>query len=259
MSPFFRNDYRGHMLYPATYIGFRIARNRKPVSPVEWVKIPAGKYTMGTSRSAQGFEDAVPAHKVEIKAFEISKTAVTVGQYAECMNKTKCSAPGTDEGCNWGKLDRQDHPVNCVDWNQANQYAGFAGARLISESEWEYAARSEGKAFLYPWGDSYPTRDLLVMGEKGTMPVCSRIYGNTEHGLCDMSGNVFQWLQDTYQPSYTGVPADGSAVNSNGELRVLRGSPFNNQNEWLMTTIYRFSANQGARYSFIGFRVAKSI
>lgn len=239
-------------------IGFRLAKSIKSVLPIDWVTIPGGKFKMGTSGFLPGLEDTKPAHEVSIKTLEMSKTDVTVGQYLECVSKGKCTAPDAGEGCNWSKPGRQEHPVNCVDWNQANQYAEFAGARLPSEAEWEYAARSGGKDHTYPWGNSLPVTDLLVMNVKGTAAVCSRPAGNTEQGLCDMGGNVFQWVQDKYVNAYEGAPADGSPVENGGPLRALRGSSFNNANEILMRSVYRFATAPGYRYDFIGFRVAKS-
>ncbi|MCX5792581.1 MAG: formylglycine-generating enzyme family protein, partial [Elusimicrobia bacterium] len=116
-----------------------------PTRPVEWVTLNGGKFTMGTDSGEQGFEDARPIREVAIKTFNISKTAVTVEQYAECVFKGHCTEPNTGGYCNWGVAGRQLHPVNCVSWDQAYAYARFKGGRLPSESEWEYAATSGGK------------------------------------------------------------------------------------------------------------------
>lgn len=259
---YYRSDRRTYTTDSVLYgysplVGFRLARSLSPIVPIDWVTIPGGKFKMGTSGFVPGFEDTKPAHDVSIKAFEMSKTDVTVGQYLECVSKGKCTAPDAGEGCNWAKPGRQEHPVNCVDWNQANQYAEFAGARLPSEAEWEYAARSGGKDNTYPWGNSLPVTDLLVMNAKGTAAVCSRPAGNTEQGLCDMGGNVFQWVQDKYVNSYEGAPVDGSPVENGGPLRGLRGSSFNNANESLMRSVYRFATAPGYRYDIFGFRLAR--
>jgi|GEM_PF-1827366 len=254
-----RADFRGFFIDSQSEdsIGFRLVKAAE-VKPVEWVSIPGGKFMMGTAGFSAGFEDTKPAHEVVIKPFEMFKTDVTVAQYAECVNAGKCTTPGTGGNCNWGIRERQKHPVNCVDWSQANQYAEFRGARLPSEAEWEYAARSGGKNYNYPWGDSLPTSDMAVMNANGTMPVCSKLAGNTEQGLCDMAGNVYQWVQDRYQNSYVGAPVDGEAFEITGPLRVLRGSKFNANNASLLRTAYRFSTAPGYRYDFIGFRIAKS-
>ena len=136
--------------------------------------------------------------------------------------------------CNWGYEDREAHPINCVDWTQASAYCAWVGGRLPTESEWEYAARDGGKDQIYPWGDASATCEYAVMddggdgcGEGRTWPVCSKPKGNTSHGLCDMSGNVWEWVQDWYHSSYTGAPTDGSAWEDPvGSNRVIRGGSF---------------------------------
>ena len=241
------------------------AVNGAPSSPLEWVTINGGKFVMGTNSSQLGLEDANPLHEVAIKTFDISRTAVTVEQYGECVLNGACTEPGTGRDCNWGLPGRQLHPVNCVDWNQANQYARFMGARLPSESEWEYAARSGGKDQRYPWGNEEASCARAVMagkdgqgcGKKSTMPVCSRPAGNTEQGLCDMAGNVFQWVQDKYQDSYKGAP-DGSAFEDAGSRRVMRGGSFSYYPPVGLRADFRSNDKPKERSNDVGFRLAKS-
>lgn len=228
----------------------------EPSTTVEWVSISGGKFTMGTT-SGQGFEDAKPVHEVAIKTFKMSKTDVTVAQYSECVIKGGCTEPATGGYCNWGKAGRGNHPVNCVDWNQAKQYAKFKGARLPSEAEWEYAATSGGRNQKYPWGNDEPTSELVVFNANSTMPVCSKPKGNTAQGLCDMSGNVWQWVQDTYQNSYAGAPVDGSAVEVAGFYRVLRGGSFDLTGARYLRADFRDYFEPGYRYFDLGFRLAK--
>ncbi|MCX5792844.1 MAG: formylglycine-generating enzyme family protein [Elusimicrobia bacterium] len=237
--------------------------------PVEWVAIKGGKFTMGTNGDEIGLEDAKPAHVVAIKTFEMSKTAVTVEQYSECVARGRCTEPKTGSYCNWGKAGRETHPVNCVSWHQADQYAKFKGARLPSESEWEYAATGGGRDQKYPWGNDEPTCDKAVMfgngdsgcGTDATMPVCSKPAGNTAQGLCDMAGNVYQWVQDESGQSYDGAPADGSAFEGKvpGRVRGMRGSPFDlGASSVAMSVIDRSSYCSDNSASEIGFRLAKS-
>ncbi len=255
--------------------------------PVEWVAISGGKFMMGTDSGERGFENAKPVHEVAVKTFYMSKTAVTVEQYEECVIKGKCTEPGTGVRCEWGQA-RKLYPVNCVDWKQANQYARFKGARLPSESEWEYAATSGGRNQKYPWGNEAPTCDRVVRygnggsgcGNFGTMPVCSKTAGNTAQGLCDMAGNVWQWVEDNYQDSYKGAPIDGSAFKAAGgvpprrengklllsippdsafsSLRVVRGGSFDDGYASAFRADYRHSFPPGLRYDSIGFRLARS-
>ncbi len=237
-----------------------------PTKPVEFITIPGGKFTMGTDSGENGFEDAKPIHKVTIKTFDMSKTAVTVEQYAECVINGGCTEPATGDYCNWGVAGRQLHPVNCVDWDQASKYAKFKGGRLPSESEWEYAATSGGKNQKYPWGNDEPTCDKAVMygncgygcGKDSTMPVCSKTAGNTAQGLCDMAGNVWQWVQDKYQDSYKDAPVDGSAFEAAGSNRVLRGGSFNYRDASYLRADRRDYSDPGYRYDIIGFRLVRS-
>jgi len=187
----------------------------------------------------------------------MSKTDVTVEQYAECVIKGECTEPVTGDYCNWGKAGRQLHPVNCVDWNQAQAYAKFKGARLPSEAEFEYAATSGGRNQKYPWGNQEPTSELAVFNTNSTMPVCSKPNGNTAQGLCDMAGNVWQWVQDKYQDSYKGATVDGSAVEGTGSDRVIRGGSFYNSVASFLRADCRDNYVPGHRGANVGFRLVR--
>lgn len=250
--------------------GYVIANDPNPGAPVrevEWVALRGGRFMMGTDSPAEAFADAKPVRQVSLGGFQMSKTAVTVEQYAECVIQGRCAAPGTGGHCNWGRTGRRLHPVNCVDWHQAAAYAEFKGARLPTEAEWEYAASGGGRNQQYPWGNEPASCDRAVMqdesgmgcGAGGTLPVCSRPEGNTPEGLCDMAGNVAQWVQDKYQDSYSGAPSDGRAFEGEGNLRVARGGSY----EEPRVSRLRVDARRGAfgglvdRYESIGFRLAR--
>jgi len=228
----------------------------------KWFKIPGGVFNMG---SADGQNDEKPVHRVNVRPFEMSQTEVTVWQYRQCVQAGACTAPDTGSGCNWDVADRQDHPVNCVDWEQAKKYASFVGGRLPTEAEWEYAARSGGKDRKYPWGDQDATCDRAVMshggngcGKGGTWPVCSKPEGNTEQGLCDMAGNVWEWVSDKYHDSYNGASNDGSSWEGAGSRRVLRGGSWY-YDAGVVRAAYRDNGAPGARGESLGFRVARSL
>lgn len=248
-----------------------------PGRPVEWVSIRGGRFLMGAD-DMPGCEEARPVHEVNIRTFEMSRTLVTVEQYAECVIRGKCALPGNDKNsnnganCNWGKDGRQFHPVNCVTWDQAKRYAQFMRARLPSEAEWEYAATGGGKRQKYPWGDDAPTCARAVMddggygcGNNGTMPVCSRPLGNTAQGVCDMAGNVWQWTQDTIRNSYVDAPTDGSAdesvkyVNADGtKTRVIRGGSFYTVGKSELRAQFRNGFKPLDRADHTGFRIVRS-
>ncbi len=264
----FKGVKKGMNEVKATKVGYIPAKGPnggKPSQALEWVSIAGGKFQLGTP----DFDDAKPItdKTYTIKTFEMSKTLVTVEQYAECVVKGGCTKPGTGSYCNSGKAGRELHPINCVDWEQANQYAKFKDARLPSESEWEYAATSGGKNQKYPWGNEDATCDKAVMygnggygcGSDGTMPVCSKPKGNTAQGLCDMSGNVWQWVQDKYQSSYANTPLDGSASEGGtGSYRVVRGGSFYNEDAGYLRADYRDGIAPAYRDVSIGFRLARS-
>jgi formylglycine-generating enzyme required for sulfatase activity len=164
------------------------------------------------------------------------RTEITVRQYGECVTAGSCTEPDTGVRANWNDPGYEDHPVNYIDWQQAVDFCTWAGGRLPSEAEWEYAARSGGQDITYPWGDAPANCTYAVMNVEGsgfgcltdrTWPVCSKPAGNTTQGLCDMAGNVWEWVQDWYHNNYNGAPTDGSAwVVPSGTTRVIRGGGF---------------------------------
>lgn len=223
---------------------------RKSVG-VQWVSIPAGTYMMG-SNSKDGLNER-PIHKVSLKAFQLAKNEVTNDQYRACMEAGVCTAPiepspGGD-----------DHPVVNIDWWRAKKFAEWAGGRLPTEAEWEYAARSGGMEQKYPWGNEDPTCDRTVMkgcGE-GAAPVCSKPAGNSTHGLCDMAGNVSEWTQDSNHPSYHGAPTDGSAREIPGtSFKIYRGGSWDGDASFVRVGI-RLQMPSEYRNRFIGFRPAR--
>ena len=90
------------------------------------------------------------------------------------------------------------------------------------------------------------------------MPVCSKPAGNTVQGLCDMAGNVWQWVQDKHQNSYHGAPVDGTAFEGSGRGRVIRGGSFHDASPRLLLAVYRYAYGPGSRINDLGFRVARS-
>ena len=219
---------------------------------IEWMRIPGGSFTMGS----EDWSDTKPAHRVTVKSFELAKTLVTNKQYKACVEAGACTA-AQDYGVTF---DDDDQPVVAVDWNQAAAFSKWAGGRLPSEAEWEYAARSAGKDWKYPWGNEGATCGNAVIagcGYNAPAPVCFKPKGNTAQGLCDMAGNAWEWVQDWYHNSYNGAPSDGSAW-ENPEVtdRVLRGGSWYND-AGHARSVRRGSHVPGDRYSSCGFRPAR--
>ncbi len=233
---------------------------------VEWTRLPAGELTMG---DGTGKPHERPLHRVRVPAFELARTEVTVRQYRQCVGAGACMAPGTGGSCTWGAPGAEDAPVTCVSWEQARAFAGWAGGRLPTEAEWEYAARSGGIDAAYPWGDEPATCERAVMGEggngcgRGDKPwrVCSRPRGRSKQGLCDLSGNVSEWVEDCWHPSYAGAPADGTAWTAGctaASYRVHRGGSWGGAAEYLRSG-RRYGGRPSDRLPFIGLRPARAV
>ncbi|MFN3196805.1 MAG: SUMF1/EgtB/PvdO family nonheme iron enzyme [Bradymonadia bacterium] len=209
---------------------------------VTWVKLPAGEFDMGSrSDATEG-----PVRTVKLPGFAMAQAEVTVAQYRACVEAGACSDEGLSKGavCNWGRPNRDDHPINCLSWAQARDFSWWIGGRLPSEAEWEYAARGAGEPIRFPWGNSMATcgrtvfrdRDRPGCGSRSTQPVCSLKEGHTAQGLCDMAGNVWEWVSDVYVAGYEGAPADGRPRLTGGKHRVARGGAWFRPDYDLRTT-----------------------
>ncbi len=220
----------------------------------EMVVVPAGSFTMGSPAGEKDrSSDEGPQHAVTIgRPFAVGKFHVTVDQFAVFANETGYAAHA---GCDWhkpGYTQEGSHPVVCVSWQDARSYADWLAKktgrpyRLLSEAEWEYAARGRTQPGNYPrfwFGNDendlcrnanvadQKARDEKVLtwgascndGYAYTSPVGH--YRPNDFGLYDMAGNVWQWTEDCHHGSYAGAPADGSAWTSGSckSGRVVRG------------------------------------
>lgn len=217
--------------------------------------------------SSNGNYDERPPHQVKVKSFQMAKTEITNKQYRECIRSGSCSEPRM--GCeSYSSAD--DQPVVCVNWQQAQSYAIWAGGRLPTEAEWEYAAKSAGKERTFPWGNEIADCDRSVISGCGSCktriisacadsikPVCSKSAGKTEQGLCDMAGNVWEWVQDSYHSSYAGAPTDGSARDPNeNSTRVLRGGSWYRPAIRATTTFREYFENTRQEVD-LGFRLVR--
>ena len=207
-----------------------------------WVRIPGGSFRMGSESVSKNAE---PVHLVRVAGFYLSMSEVTVGQYAACVRVGACNESHADDGTCWvpgpigkawkrdtlpGKFRGNDQPAVCIHWEQAKDFCKWAGGRLPSEAEWEFAARSGGKGWKYPWGNEEATCGRAVMdsggggcGKNRTWPVCSKPAGNSEQGVCDLAGNVSEWVEDCWHDNYEGAPSTALAWKGKCTLtRVVR-------------------------------------
>ena len=206
----------------------------KDLAPgLDMVAIPAGNFTMGDD-SGRDYGLELPAHRVYVNAFNMSKYEVTFAQYDEFLDAT---TDGRDKSrdAGWGRADR---PAMNVSWHDAKAYANWLSEqtgkayRLPTEAEWEYAARAMTTS-AYSWGNLVGCnlaqyRDLDGAGcntdlkRSQTAPVGS--YHPNAFGLFDMHGNVYEWVEDCAHANYVDAPNDGSAWVSGACIaRMLRG------------------------------------
>ena len=227
------------------------------------VTIPEGPFMMGCNASID--EDCnpyeFPYHRVSVPEFRIDTTEVTVEQYLACVaDNLSCIelSSGMDQ-CNWRFSGRDDHPINCITWTSAKEYCEWAGKRLCTESEWEKAARGTDSR-IYPWGNEEATCERTIMSENGdgcgevqTWSVASKSLG--VYGLYDMSGNVWEWVEDDWHDHYNEAPEDGSAwiETPRLEFRVLRGGGFDSSPRGLRSSS-RKDGVPGHIYSYFGMR-----
>jgi serine/threonine-protein kinase len=197
------------------------------------VYVPGGEFEMG---SLDGQPDEAPVHVVELDGFWVDSTEVTNGQYERCVAAGSCQPPAAlnsrTREAYYGAEEYRDYPVIKVNWHDARQYCAWAGVRLPTEAEWEYAARwTDGRAF--PWGDTEPDCDRAnYWGSQGvcvgdTTPVGAYLTGRSWCGAYDMGGNVWEWLEDVYA-EYSPERQLNPRGALSGRYRVMRGGSWTN-------------------------------
>jgi formylglycine-generating enzyme required for sulfatase activity len=231
----------------------------------EMVVLPTGEFWMG---SAEGERERVfdegPRHLVHIDyQLAVGKYPVTFDEWEAFVADGGTQYRPSDS--TWGRARR---PVINVSWRDVQDYVAWLSVRtgqryrLLSEAEWEYAARAGQGERRFPWGDD---TDARLIGAQAwysansggrTRPVGEK--PANAFGLHDMHGNVNEWVEDVYQGSYDSVPADGRPLNTDGIGRVLRGG------SWLDNPRYVRSASRQRfpvdyRAYTTGFRVARVV
>ncbi len=234
----------------------------------EMVVVPAGRFMMGSPQSEEGrYSDEGPQRRVTIaRPFAVGKFEVTFAEWDACVAAGGCQHRPNDGG--WGRGQR---PVIHVSWEHiTKQYlpwlnrklglSGNEGYRLLSEAEWEYAARA-GTTTRFHFGNS--DRGLaqhawyLSNANSRTHPVGGK--AANAWGLHDVHGNVWEWVEDCHANNYNGAPTDGSARTTvECSSRVLRGGSWFGNPRYLRSA-FRFRLGPGNRINYNGFRVARTL
>ena len=242
------------------------------------VYVPGGTFLMG-AKDGDPFSHPSerPAHEVQISPFWIDRTEITNATYAECVAAGACDPPAEDGSYGRARYFTEascaDYPVVHVQWYDAENYCRWAGRRLLTEAEWELAARgTDGR--LYPWGSEAPSGDQANFcdgncpaedrdesvndGYAGEAPSEAFPDGASPYGVLNMAGNVWEWVTDWSGVSYY---AQSPRVNptgpESGEAKVLRGG------SWLNNAIVVLSSSRNAALpevegEAIGFRCGVS-
>ncbi len=267
------------------------------------VYIEGGRFAMGTN---EGFPFESPAHEVTLEGFYLDRTEVTNKEFRAFVEATGYRTesekqgssgvfdpaardwklvdgadwrhptgpgPGSGSGPGSGIEDKLDHPVIHVSWDDAAAYAKWAGKRLPTEAEWEFAARGGLQEATYAWGEEltpqgshltniwqgpFPVRDNEHDGFGGVAPV--KKFPPNGYGLYDIAGNVWEWVADWYAPDYyRRSPEDNPRGPASGREKVQRGG------SWLCSENYcqgyRVAARQktarDSALNNLGFRCAR--
>lgn len=257
----------------------------------DMVVVPPGEFMMGSpGDEPERFDREGPQHRVVIpRAFAVSRCAVTRGEFEAFVRDSGHSVDGgahiwngkdwkLDTGASFrnpGFLQDDSHPVVCVNWDDAKAYVKWLSRktgkdyRLLSEAEWEYAARA-GTTTPFWWGKSISPDQANYDGNytyagggnKGewrqkTVPALS--FQPNPWGLYQAHGNVWEWVEDCWNENYNGAPTNGSAwTTGDCGRRVVRGGSWNNSPGDLRAA-YRFGYFTGRRSLSSGFRVARTL
>lgn len=216
-------------------------------------------------------DDDEHIHMVTVGEYCLDRTEVTVDQYSACVNVPRnglqCKPAKIGAYCNGNYAVRGDHPINCIQWTDADTYCKWAGGRLPTEAEWELAAKGRSPFPAHPsevcWNGV--GNELGDGKRRGTCPVKHYNEGDTMLGLWGMSGNVSEWVADWYaefpkagKEPVTLINPTGPPKSSKGQARVYRGGSFLDRNPASLRLSNRNYFDASKQSERIGFRCARS-
>ena len=256
------------------------------------VPIPGGTFWLGDEEIGRH------AHQVTLASYCMDKTKVTVAAFRACVQAHKCRPPSAtvdwkgitpkdkakwSQFCNWGKRGFDQHPMNCVDWDQATEYCAATGGRLPTEDEWEYAACGNDDR-IFPWGKQPPdvTRlnacggecasmakerfdenwETMYTGDDGwtsTSPVGNYPKGASPFGILDMAGNVWEWTVDIFSVNDQGPGDSPRGPQPNTPYRTIRGGGWNSNAAARVRTASADGNGPDSRNFSVGFRCARGV
>ncbi len=226
----------------------------------EMVQIPAGPFTMGSN---DGDPDEAPEHQVFLKGYYIDRNEVRQDEYLRFAKMTKRPEPRIEVfEDDQAKVLKPELAAMSVSWEDAAAYCKWAGKRLPTEAEWEKAGRGEGRR-KYPWGDKFLNNVANVDGPedgyKYLAPPGSFEAGRSPYGLHDMTGNVAEWVADSYDEHFykKGVYRDPKVIDDS-QLKVVRGGSWR-ETEQNARLSKRFAAKYWRNDITIGIRCASDL
>lgn len=229
---------------------------------VQWIKLDAGTFNMGSPAGEDGADPDEVLHKVTLsKPFYISKYPITFEQYDKFCEATGREKP---KDFNWGRGKR---PVVDVSWNDAQAFCEWAGCRLVTEAEWEYACRA-GTTTPFSTGDNITTDQANYDGSgpykdypegvyRGRTTEVDELDNENAWGVCDMHGNIYEWCADVYD-AYPSDPVTDPKGPESGNEMVLRGGSWDHDARFARSA-NRFSDFKTMTADNVGFRVARDL
>jgi formylglycine-generating enzyme required for sulfatase activity len=226
----------------------------------ELVMIPGGEFLMGSPDSEKGrYDDEGPQHTVQVPDFYMGRYPVTNEEYGLFLkDNSDMSEPEY-----WAdrRFNQPRQPVVGVSWDDAKRYADWAGLRLPTEAEWEYACRA-GTMTRYYTGDSDKDLDRAGWYSKNSKKQSNPVGGKepNKFGLYDMHGNVWEWVEDDWHSNYNGSPEDGKAWidNPRDSDRVMRGGGWDSEARYCRSAI-RGGYSPDFCYDKLGFRLSRLV